>query len=94
MSGAAAFGRLQVQKGSAEVIEAEALETSPLVGSSRCAAWICPRICGSERFTATERCSSPMARCDQGQGPGRHVCDARFAVRHVEQMFRVSLEFF
>jgi trk system potassium uptake protein TrkA len=50
-----------VQKGAAEVIEAEALETSPLVGKPLRTS-ICPTVCGSGRSTATSRCSSRTAR--------------------------------
>ncbi|MEF2073195.1 Trk system potassium transporter TrkA [Consotaella aegiceratis] len=82
-----------VHNGAAEVIEAEALETSPLVGTPlrdldlpddlrigaiyRAGAYVRPD--GQTRIRAKDRVV---------------IFAAASAVRHVEQMFRVSLEFF
>ena len=49
-----------VQNGAAEVIEAEALETSTLVGTP-CANSICPTGCASVASTAARRFRFPMA---------------------------------
>jgi trk system potassium uptake protein TrkA len=61
-----------VQKGAAEVIEAEALETSRW-SASRCAASICPTVSASARSTATSRCCARWLAEDQGEGPGGDV---------------------
>jgi trk system potassium uptake protein TrkA len=51
-----------VHKGAAEIIEAEALETSPLVGR-RCANSICRTACALAQSTATVWCSSLAGSC-------------------------------
>lgn len=82
-----------VQKGAAEVIEAEALETSPLVGKPlrdlELPAGV--RIGAVLRDKAVVRPDGNM----RIKAKDRVVMFATVdAVRHVEQMFRVSLEFF
>lgn len=82
-----------VQKGAAEVIEAEALETSPLVGKPLRELDLPKGV----RIGAVYR-DKAVLRPDGDtriKAKDRVVMFASLdAVRHVEQMFRVSLEFF
>ncbi|WP_417425197.1 Trk system potassium transporter TrkA [Hoeflea sp.] len=82
-----------VQKGSAEVIEAEALDTSPLVGKPLRNLDLPDGV----RIGAIYR-DKQVIRPDGSQkikAKDRVVMFAALdSVRHVEQMFRVSLEFF
>ncbi|TPW31345.1 Trk system potassium transporter TrkA [Pararhizobium mangrovi] len=86
-------GVYSVQQGQAEVIEAEALETSPLVGMPLRDLQIPDgvRIGAVLRGSAVLRPEGEM----RIKAKDRVVMFATVqAVRHVEQMFRVSLEFF
>ncbi|MBO9629755.1 MAG: Trk system potassium transporter TrkA [Shinella sp.] len=82
-----------VQKGSAEVIEAEALETSPLVGKPLRDIELPPGI----RIGAVYR-DKTVIRPDGNtkiKAKDRVVLFAAAgAVRHVEQLFRVSIQYF
>jgi hypothetical protein len=62
-----------VQKGSAEVIEAEALETSPLVGAPLRELDLPEDIRIGAIYRDGEVLKPDGAMQDQGQGPGRHL---------------------
>ena len=83
-----------VQRGAAEIIEAEALETSPLVGAAAAR----PRPAGrhAHRRDLPRRRGAQAERRAAGSSRRTASSSSRMAkaVKQVEQMFRVSLEFF
>ena len=82
-----------IERGAAEVIEAEALETSPLVGSRSARPRPARRHAHRRDLPRRRGDQAERLAADQAEGPGDHL-RARRAVKQVEQMFRVSLEFF
>ncbi|PSJ59929.1 Trk system potassium transporter TrkA [Pseudaminobacter soli (ex Li et al. 2025)] len=82
-----------VQRGAAEIIEAEALETSPLVGSNLSDL----DLPDGMRIGAIYRDGQVIKPNGQSRIKPKDrvvIFALAHAVRHVEQMFRVSLEFF
>jgi trk system potassium uptake protein len=82
-----------IQNGRAEIIEAEALETSPLVGQPLADLNIPDEVRLGAVFRE-DRYIQPCATTEIEAGDRVVIFAKAGAVRHVEQMFRVSLEFF